>query len=436
MIMGGGVSSRKHKAAQEVEPSIVTRASGGDAAQSQHALTVAPAVQTGSGSAPARAGAGCGAGAHGTAGGGKSCDGGGIGRDAPAQWVMPDETGCHERTWMAFGASDAVWHPKLQDARLALATIAATLSHYEPVTLLVRTQERGVARGLLAECGAATGAVTLVDARMDDLWARDTGPVFVRNATTGTAAAVCFNFNGWGGKQKHRNDKLVAESIAKAAGVPLVTTELCLEGGSIEVDGEGTAIITESCVLNANRNPHWLSKAAVERELQRLIGVTKVIWLPGIKGKDITDGHTDFYARFAVPGTVVVGVDPDPTSYDHAVTNVHLEILRSASDAKGRALKVVEMHGPCEVRPEFEAHEDFAAGYVNFYVANGVVLLFKFGDAKADRAALETLQGLFPDRDVVALEIDAIAWGGGGIHCCTQQQPAPWEGNGAGTTDG
>jgi agmatine deiminase len=214
----------------------------------------------------------------------------------------------------------------------------------------------------------------------------------------------------------------VARFVCARAGVESLPSDLILEGGGIEVDGEGTAIITESCVLNDNRNPGW-SKADVEAELGALLGLEKIIWLPGIAGKDITDGHTDFYARFARPGVVVAGFDPDPESFDHDVTARHLDILESATDAKGRSLEVVVLEAPSTVRPEFES-DDFAAGYINFYVCNGAVIAPEFGDPEADGAARQELERLFPDRQVVQINIDAIAAGGGGIHCTTQQEPA------------
>ena len=194
-----------------------------------------------------------------------------------------------------------------------------------------------------------------------------------------------------------------------------------LEGGGIEVDGIGTAIITESCVLNPNRNP-GLSKGACEAALRALLGIRKVIWLPGIAGRDITDGHTDFYARFAQPGVVVAHVDPDPASYDYAVTRDHLEILRAATDANGKPLRIVELPGPQRTRSTYGGN-DFAAGYVNFYVINGAVIMPEFGDASADALAKRRIAAVFPGRTVLQLNIDAIAAGGGGIHCTTQQQP-------------
>lgn len=332
-------------------------------------------------------------------------------------WRMPDESEPHARTWMAFGASAAIWGKKLlPEVRRNLATIATTIARYEPVSMLVREEDYAIAEKLLG-----TSNVKLVVAPLDDLWMRDTGAVFVTNAS-GKKAAVNFNFNGWGEKQDFDQDAEVAPLVAKTAGVQLLETDLVLEGGGIEVDGHGTAIITESCVLNANRNP-GVSKAACEAELKRLLGLQKIIWLPGIKGKDITDGHTDFYARFARPGVVVAGYDPDPQSFDHAVTKRHLDILKTATDAQGNKLEVAVMTAPSNVREQY-ASDDFAAGYINFYVCNGAVIAPEFGDLQADKAAYHTLQKLFPDRDIVQINIDGIAAGGGGIHCTTQQEPA------------
>ena len=338
------------------------------------------------------------------------------------EWFMPDEGDPHNRTWMAFGVNKKVWGAKLlPEVQRNLALIARTVAKYEPVYLLVRESERALAKSLVGP------SVTLIATSLDDLWMRDTGPVFVRQENSKALedskalGAVGFNFNGWGDKQEHEHDAEVAEFVAEQAKAEVLTTELVLEGGGIEVDGEGTALITESCVLNKNRNPD-VSKAECEKELKRLLGLEKIIWLPGIKGKDITDGHTDFYARFARPGVVLAGFDPDPHSFDHKVTKEHLKLLKAATDAHGHKLEVVTIEGPAGVRPKYES-DDFAAGYINFYVCNGAVIAPEFGDAKADRAAREKLKALFPKREIVQLNIDGIAAGGGGIHCSTQQEP-------------
>lgn len=329
---------------------------------------------------------------------------------------MPDEAEPHQRTWMAFGAGKPVWGGKLlPEVQRNLAAIALAIARFEPVSMLVRSDDQSSAKKLMGS------AVELIVCPLDDLWMRDFGPVFVKTVAGGKAG-VNFNFNGWGNKQVHQQDAKVSAFVAKRAGVPSLRSSLVLEGGGIEVDGHGSAIITESCVLNANRNP-GVSKASCEAELKRLLGIDKIIWLPGIKGRDITDGHTDFYARFSSPGVVVAGFDPDPKSFDHAVTKQHLEILQSATDAQGRKLKVTVLEAPASVRDQY-ANKDFAAGYINFYVCNGAVIAPEFGNVRSDAAARDALQQLFPKREVVQLNIDGIAAGGGGIHCTTQQEPA------------
>ncbi len=330
-------------------------------------------------------------------------------------WRMPDEGEPHQRTWMAFGAQQDVWGAKLlPEVQRNLALIARTIARFEPVSMLVTTEDYAVARKLVGK------DIELIVCPLDDLWIRDSGPVFVVGEKA-RKGGVDFNFNGWGKKQGFERDTEVAKFVAHQTAVQHIETQLVLEGGGIEVDGRGTALVTESCVLNENRNP-GVSKADCEKELKRLLGLTKIIWLPGIKGKDITDGHTDFYARFARPGVVVASYDPDPRSFDHAVTRRHLDILRVATDANGRKLQVVVIEAPDRVRETF-AGDDFAAGYINFYVCNGAVIAPEFGSPKSDLNAKKALQRLFPDRKVLQLNIDGIAAGGGGIHCTTQQEP-------------
>ena len=337
-------------------------------------------------------------------------------RDDSVHWRMPDEAEPHARTWMAFGASEDIWGADLlPEVRRNLAAVALAIARFEPVSMLVNEKDLRAARNLVGD------VVELVPCALDDLWIRDAGPVFVRDGQ-GNLGGVDFNFNGWGGKQRHRRDADVARFVNAHAGVATIETRLVLEGGGIEVDGHGTALATESAILNRNRNP-GLSKFDCETELQRLLGVRKVIWLPGIRAKDITDGHIDFYARFAKPGVVVAAYDSDPESFDHAVTKRHLDILRSATDAEGRKLEVVVLEAPRRVRSAHETDE-FAAGYINYYLCNGGLILPQFGDRDADRAARDSLQTLFAGREIVQVNIDGIAAGGGGIHCATQQQPA------------
>ena len=331
-------------------------------------------------------------------------------------WRMPDEAEAHKATWMAYGASSIIWgRAQVPQVQLALVRIANAIAVYEPVNMLVRPGELASARSLF------DARVNLIPAELDDVWMRDTGPVFVRKAS-GERAGVKFNFNGWGNKQQSGKDGQVAGVVAAQAQVPLLATRLVLEGGALEVDGKGTAIITESCVLNSNRNPGW-SKLDCEAELRRLLGIRKVIWLPGIAGKDITDAHTDFYARFVRPGVVAAHREMDPESYDYALTRRHLEILRGATDADGQPLQVVVIDGPSQIRPGNNVNT-FAAGYINYYATSGAIFLPEFGDAQADAGARAQYAQLYPGRAIVQINIDPIAAGGGGIHCTTQQEPA------------
>lgn len=391
---------------------------------------------------------------------------------------MPDEGDPHAATWMAYGATAAAWGTtgaygaSRRAARQDLMRIAVNLSRFEPVKMLVSPDDLPEAQRVLAQARqdvstpvhsggpvlpaiGAGGPVELVARAVDDLWVRDTGPVFVRGGAQ-ELRGVNFNFNGWGQEdpgvsgwrrdpQKARNgisprpighERTVASFILKRAGVPELGTWLILEGGGIEVDGQGTAICTESCILNPNRNP-GRSKREVEAELRRVLGIQKVIWLPGVRGADITDGHVDFYARFVEPGRVVYGLDTDPRSPEYGITHQHQAILSSATDARGRKLRTVPLVAPNADRvyasvtkrngwtARLYNADSFAAGYIGFYLANGCVLMAEFGDPQADQAAFNALRTLYSDRIVMQIRTDVLANGGGTIHRATQQQPRP-----------
>ncbi|KJZ36997.1 agmatine/peptidylarginine deiminase [Pseudomonas fluorescens] len=334
------------------------------------------------------------------------------------QWFMPDEGDKHQRAFIAFGAQEAIWEDFTADVQEALGLIARTVADYEPVTVFCRASERELAE---EHCG--TSGVTYVTTELDDIWMRDIGANFVIDGDGGLGA-VDFNFNGWGNKQRHAKDAKLAALVAKNAKASYLRSELVGEGGGIEVDGHGTGIMTESSWINSNRNPDW-SKAEVEQELKERLGLRKIIWLPGIKGKDITDAHVDFYARFVKPGVVIANLDNDPESYDRKVTLAHLDILKNATDADGRKLQVHTVSPPLNPRKSKfnKSNPDFAAGYINYFVINGAVIAPEFGDKAADTKAFDLLSELYPDREVVQLNIDAISAGGGGIHCVTNHQP-------------
>lgn len=334
------------------------------------------------------------------------------------RWFMPDEGDKHERAYIAFGAQDAIWEDFTADVQAALGRVARAIARYEPVTVFCRQSERNLAE---KHCGSSN--VTYVITALDDIWMRDIGANFVID-DRGGLGAVDFNFNGWGDKQQHTKDAKIAKRVASDSQATYMRSELVGEGGGIEVDGHGTGIMTESSWINANRNPDW-SKAEVEEELKAQLGLRKIIWLPGIKGKDITDAHVDFYARFVTPGVVIANLDTDPESYDHKVTLAHLEILKNATDADGRKLQIHTMSPPLNPRKSKfnKGNPDFAAGYINYFVVNGAIIAPEFGDKAADKKALDLLTSLYPGRKIEQLDIDAIAAGGGGIHCVTSHQP-------------
>ncbi|WP_449431202.1 agmatine deiminase family protein [Pseudomonas putida] len=339
--------------------------------------------------------------------------------EQPGRWFMPDEGEPQQRAFIAFGAQDAIWEDFTADVQAAQGRIAQAIARYQPLTVFCRASELEVAR---QHC--ASPNTHFVSCGLDDIWMRDIGANFVVD-DDGVLAAVDFNFNGWGNKQRHRDDAQLAKRVAALAGARYQRSELVGEGGAIEVDGHGTGMMTVSSWVNANRNEGW-SKAEVEAELKQRLGLDKIIWLPGIAGHDITDGHVDFYARFVRPGVVIANLDNDPDSYDYAVTRQHLAILEQTTDAEGRKLQVHRVAPPMRGRRNrfSKDNPDFAAGYINYFVINGAVIAPQFGDHEADEKARALLAALYPGRDIVQLDIDAIAAGGGGIHCVTHQCPA------------
>ena len=335
----------------------------------------------------------------------------------PSPW-MPDEGHPHQATLMAWIANRNIWTTRqAKQLEKELLTLAHTIAEYEPVFLLVRPKDLKRLQRLLAQ--QPSDGIQVIPTPMDDLWLRDTGPIIVQQ--DGTQMGVDFNFNGWGNKQPHRNDRNVANHVTQHLGLPTFSSELVMEGGSIEVDGQGTAILTESSVLNNNRNPGW-SKSQVEAELARCLGISHCIWLPGIRNRDITDAHIDFYARFVAPGQVLVAIENDRSHYDYAITRQNQALLEQAKDAEGRSLSVHTLANPETFNTTY-GNEYFAPGYLGFYLVNGAMIMQKFGDKKADALAQETLKALFPNRQIQAIATDALASGGGTIHCATQQIP-------------
>ncbi|CAA6820681.1 MAG: Agmatine deiminase (EC [uncultured Sulfurovum sp.] len=335
------------------------------------------------------------------------------------EWFMPDESEPHKRTWMAFIANDYIWERKqIPIVKQDLARIAQTIAKYEPVNMLISPREINEAKKLLGR--QHNFPIKLIPFETDDLWLRDTAPTFVVNEV-GEKACINFNFNGWGEDQEHSLDKHVANFIAKEAKVDIISTDLVLEGGCFEVDGEGNALMTESCIVNENRNPYKLKKE-IDQEMKKLLGLEKIIWLKGIKGEDITDGHTDFYARFVSSNALIVSQENDKASHEYDITRDNIKVLSNASNFKGELFNLHILKTPSKINP-IGNENDFAAGYIGYYLCNNAVILQKFGDKKADKKAYKTLAKLFPERTIEQIAINGIASGGGSIHCATQQEP-------------
>ena len=329
-------------------------------------------------------------------------------------YEMPLETGPHERTFMQWPVSLDVYDPpSLRAVQMKIMLIANTISRFEPVVMLTSAAAAKAARAQLGP------AVEIWDIPTDDLWCRDSGPTFVKNAT-GELAVAHIRFNGWGKKQPHRNDARIAAAVAKRLGLPLLATGLVGEQGGVEHDGAGTLLAHASSWVNPNRNKG--NAATIGNLLNGALVGEKIIWAPGIKGADITDYHIDALARFVSPGRVLIQLPekPDPADPWSVSAFETFEILKESTDAKGRKLDIIVLPEPVDIR---SGNADFVASYVNYYVCNGAVIGAEFGDRAADDKARSILASLYPGRKIVSLNIDAIGESGGGIHCATQQQP-------------
>jgi agmatine deiminase len=321
---------------------------------------------------------------------------------------MPGEFAPHERTVIAWPTRDDVYGKHLDEAREAHAALARTISGYEPVTMIANRQEAEYAAEL---CGSTVDVVALP---IDDSWFRDSGPIYVFDG--GERIAGNWIFNGWGQKfVPFDKDAAVASAWAKLASHPVRNIDMVLEGGSITSDGAGLLATTEQCLLHPNRNPH-LSKNEIEQRLRSEFDLNEVMWLPhGLSMDADTDGHVDNVAIFIAPRTMVFQTCDDKSLSDH----LRLEENRKVAQSFG-----VTMH-EIPVLPVIEYHgERMQVPYLNFYMINGAVIVPVCGHA-ADDDMLALIGEYIPDRDIIGLNIGGIlAYGGGGIHCITQQIPA------------
>jgi len=337
---------------------------------------------------------------------------------------MPAEWEPHRGTWLSWPHKEASWPGKFAPVPAIFAEIAAALAPHEEVHINAGDEAlEASARATLRRAGVPLARVHFHRHPTDDAWCRDHGPIFVQRPLPGGPAeqlVLDWGYNAWGNKYPpFELDDAIPTKIAGELGLPVIEPGMVLEGGSIDVNGAGTLLTTEQCLLNPNRNP-GLGKAEIEQRLRDFLGVQQVLWLgEGIEGDD-TDGHVDDLTRFVSADTVVSAVEQDPHDRNFAPLQDNLRRLRRMTDQAGQPLRIVEL--PMPPAMDYEGQR-LPVSYANFYIANGVVLLPGFA-APSDAAAAAVLQPLFPTRRVVVINCTDLVWGLGAIHCVTQQWPA------------
>ncbi len=336
---------------------------------------------------------------------------------------MPAEWEPHRGTWLSWPHKEASWPGKFGPVPDIFARMVGLLAGREEVHINVAGPEMEAdVRRLLADEGADTGHVFFHCNPTNDAWCRDHGPIFVQRTSGEVAeqAILDWGFNAWGDKYPPYDlDDVIPTRIGRELGIPVHHPGMILEGGSIEVNGRGTLLTTEACLLNPNRNPQ-LSREEIEATLCAHLGVRHILWLgDGIVGDD-TDGHIDDLTRFVDPQTVVTVIEEDPADENYEPLQENLERLRTMRDQDGRPLRVVTLPMP---RALYHEGQRLPASYANFYIANGLVLLPTY-DPERDAEAQTALQRLFPGREVVGVDCTDLVWGLGAFHCVTQQWPA------------
>ncbi len=322
---------------------------------------------------------------------------------------MPAEWARHEWTWIGFPANPDEWPGAFDDARRQVAAFAEVVATGEAVRLVCASDVDADAARALVSSG-----VEIVVEPLGDIWLRDTGPIAVMRG--GERALADFGFNGWGGKYVMPGDSDLGARLATGTRMPTATQNWIFEGGAIDTDGTGLFVTTEQCLLNPNRNPD-LEREKIETLLAGALGLTRMIWLgEGLAG-DHTDGHVDNLARFVAPGVLAI---PEPAGDNDPNEGVYIDARRRA-EAFG--VKVVALPSPGRMVRDDAV---IPASYMNFYIANAVVVVPQYGVAN-DAAALSALARHFPDRRIAGLPSEAILSGGGSFHCCSQQMPATEE---------
>ncbi len=332
---------------------------------------------------------------------------------------MPAEWEPHAATWLSWPHNPETWPGKLSAIPSVYTEIVRALVSCEKVRICVPNDEvRREAEDALRYGDAWNDNVELHVIPTNDSWTRDHGPCFVKKGHD--LRIVKWEYNAWGEKYPPwEDDNRMAIEVAERLGFNYWRPDIVLEGGSIDVNGCGTVLTTEACLLNPNRNPH-LSRTEIEQYLRDYLGVSKILWLnDGIAGDD-TDGHIDDITRFVSPDTVVTAVEENPADENHDVLRTNLERLQKMTDQSGRPLHVVELPMPDAV---YHDSQRLPASYANFLIANKAVLLPVYG-CKNDRRAIAIMQRLFPSRRIVPIDCTNLVWGLGAIHCITRQEPA------------
>ena len=331
----------------------------------------------------------------------------------PAEWQP------HAATWLGWPFDDDYWEGQLDVARTDFARLAHTIARFEPVRLVCTDDEAETdARRHLAALGNDLENFRFFRAPMDDVWLRDSGPLFVRDGA-GRVAATDWRFNAWGGKYRFAKDRDTARRVAELLGMRRFEVPVVMEGGALEISSRGVCLTTRQCLLNPNRNP-GLSQQDLERYVKDYLGVRQVVWLgEGLEG-DKTDGHIDTLTRFAGDETILSSVCEDQDDPNYAPLQANLELLRDLRQANGHPCRVLELPLPKERR--YLDDERLPLTYANFYVGNGFVVVPTYNDANDERA-LGIVQSAFPEREVIGLPSLGLITGGGSFHCLTQQQP-------------
>ncbi|HEX7001349.1 MAG TPA: agmatine deiminase family protein [Trueperaceae bacterium] len=332
----------------------------------------------------------------------------------PAEWEP------HAATWTSWPFDDELWEGQLEVARRDFAGLVATISRYEPVFLNVRDDDtERDARKRLTAADADMGRVRFHRVPLNDVWFRDNGPLFVREAD-GSVALTDWRFNAWGGKYAPwDDDDRAPRAVADTLGMRRYQVDAVMEGGALEFNGRGVCITTRSCLLTPTRNP-GLSEGEIEALLARWLGAQQVVWLgAGLEG-DHTDGHVDTIVRFAADDVIVASVEEDEDDPNHATMRANLGVLRALRTPAGAPYGIVEL--PLPQRSAYLGPNRLPLTYANWYVGNGFVVVPVYDDPNDERA-LSVLRPLFPGRDVIGLPARGLITGGGAFHCVTQQQP-------------